>query len=569
MAALAQTLIAFAGRSAARRFDVAAREPAETQHRKLMAIVQNNQDTEYGREHGFSGVRNLADYQQAVPIVGYEDIRERVERMTRGEQNVLTAENPVMFATTSGTTGQPKHIPVTPTCQGRDHADQMRTWLHHASQDHPTMFHGKVITLVSPAIEGHTPSGIPYGSTSGVMYRDMPWAVRSTYAIPYGVFEIEDYEAKYYCILRIGIANDVTFLATANPSSIVKLCEMASAHADALLRDLADGTLRLDLDVPKFIRDLIVKRCEPMPDKARRLEKMRAKRDGKLLPADCWERLDFIGCWKGGTVGHYLEQFRQWFDPDGNRSFAVRDWGYLSSEARGSIPISDDGCGGVLSVATNVYEFVEAPALEEHPDDSEAWPMLGVEDVEVGKQYYIFVTTSGGLYRYDMNDVIEVTGHYQRAPVIAFCRKGRGMTSITGEKVSVDQVVQAFESCARELGIDISHFKVEADPKAACYLFKVELAKEVPEQQLRSVLESLEKHLTELNIEYAAKRKSLRLNPPVLMVMKPGWYDSGKQRLIADGKRLFQAKSILLAEHEAEDEDEASVATRVTLAKRQ
>jgi hypothetical protein len=188
MSILSQILISIAGRAAARRFEAATRDPEGTQHRKLMAIVEKNQNTEYGKEHGFSKVKSLKDWQKVVPVVSYEDLRERIERMTCGEKNVLTTEAAVMFAKTSGTTGEAKYIPVTATCQGRDHADQLRAWLHYAHAAHPGMFSGKVMSLVSPAVEGHTPCGIPYGSTSGVVYRDMPRAVRSTYAVPYPVF---------------------------------------------------------------------------------------------------------------------------------------------------------------------------------------------------------------------------------------------------------------------------------------------------------------------------------------------------------------------------------------------
>lgn len=564
MSLLARTLIAFAGRAAARRFEAATRDPVAAQYGKLMAIVEKNQDTEYGKEHGFSSIKTFKEWQKAVPIVTYEDIRGRVERMTRGEKNVLTADAPVMFARTSGTTGQSKYIPVTPTCQDRDHADQLRTWLHYACTDHPEMFSGKVLSLVSPAVEGHTPCGVPYGSTSGVVYRDMPWAVRHSYAVPYPVFEIEDYEAKYYCLMRIGIANEISCVATANPSSVIKMCELADTHADVLLRDLANGTLRPDLDVPQPIRESLLGQFKPMPEKARYLDQARERRSGKLLPADYWPDLALIACWKGGTVGHYVERFSRWFDPDGKNPIPVRDWGYLSSEARGSIPITDEGCGGVLTVANNVYEFAEAEELEQYPDNPEAWRTVGIEEVEVGKQYYIFITTTGGLYRYDINDVIEVVGHYNRTPIINFCRKGRGMTSITGEKVSVDQVIEAFERSAREFAIEVDHFKAEADVEGSRYVFKMEALKPIPEERLRQILESLEKHLSSLNIEYAAKRKSLRLNPPILMMMRPGWYDTGKQRLVAAGKRLFQAKTILLSECKEETDGEF-IGSTVTL----
>ena len=548
MGRLAPMLVSFLGRRAAARFEAATRDPGAAQHRKLMEIVGRNADTEYGRQHGFRSIRDLGDWRARVPLVTYEKIRDRIERVIEGETNVLTAENPVMFAQTSGSTGKAKYVPVTPTCRGCDHSS--RTWVYRASQDHPTMLHGKIVTLVSPAVEGTTPSGIPYGSTSGHMYKEMPRVVRSLYAVPYEVFEIKDYEAKYYALMRLAVASDVSMVCTANPSSIIKMCEMAQKHADALLEDLGRGTLNRDLEIPDEIRAAIDRRLRPDPERARRLETARTARGGRFLPADYWPSLALIGCWKGGTVGAYVQRFGEWFDPEGTRPVPVRDWGYLSSEARGSIPLSDEGCGGVLTVATNVFEFVDVEAVEEDPDDWTSWDFLGVDDVTPGKTYYIFFTTTGGLYRYDINDVVEVVDRYNATPVIAFRRKGRGMTSITGEKVSVNQVIEVFDRAARKIGIAIDHFKAEADVKAARYVFKIEAPQPLPEEVGRTLLRSLDEILSRLNLEYEAKRKSLRLEPPVLEVMKPGWYDFQKRQSVAEGKRAFQAKTILLSMRE-------------------
>ena len=65
-----------------------------------------------------------------------------MQKVTEGATNVFTAEDPVMFAQTSGTTGDPKFIPVTPTDKGRAHKDVMRTWLYHARAAHPHIFDG-------------------------------------------------------------------------------------------------------------------------------------------------------------------------------------------------------------------------------------------------------------------------------------------------------------------------------------------------------------------------------------------------------------------------------------------
>lgn len=564
MSIIGSFLIRQAGRTAARRFEAATKDPRGTQHHKLIEILRRNQETEYGRQYGFASIRSLDDYRARVPAVSYDDIKELVNRVTEGEKNVLTREDPIMFAQTSGTTGEPKYIPVTPTCRGRDHSDQMRAWLYHASTKHPTMFKGRVVTLVSPAIEGYTKSGLPYGSTSGLIYKNMPRAVRSTYALPYEVFLIHDYHAKYYALMLLALACNVTFVGTANPSSILKMVEHANDHADDLLRDLADGTLTRDLEIDPDIRRVIEGTLRPHPEKARRLEKSRVLSSGRLLPAYYWPHLALIGCWKGGTVGHYITKFPQWFDPEGRGMVPVRDWGYLSSEARGSIPLSDHSAGGVLTVNANIFEFVSVDNVEDHPDDQDHWNFLPVEELETGREYYVFITTTGGLYRYDMNDIIEVLGHYNATPVVTFQRKGRGMTNITGEKLSVNQIITAFQDAGREMGVTIAHFKAEADVENSRYVFKVE-APGLARVQRRMLLRQLDERLSALNLEYAAKRKSLRLNDPVLQVMKPGWYERHKRALAAEGKRLFQAKTILLDAREGYREDPGNLEAEVTL----
>ena len=510
-----------------------------------MEIVGRNSETEYGREYGFSSIRTFEDYRARVPVVDYDGIRERIDRIVAGAKNVLTAEDPVMFAQTSGTTGDAKYIPVTPTCQGRDHSDPMRTWSFHAASKHPGIFRGKLISMVSPAVEGVTESGLPYGSTSGHIYQNMPRLVRSAYAIPYEVFLITDYEAKYYALMRVALGCDVSLVGTANPSSVLQLVEYANEHAGDLLKDLADGTLKRDLDIEPELRPVIESRLTRDPEKGRFLDKARILRSGKLLPADYWPHLALIGCWKGGTVGSYIKKFPQWFDPDEDGMVPVRDWGYLSSEARGSIPLSDQGSAGVLTIGTNVFEFVPVENLEDNPHEPESWEFHGVDEIEAGHEYYVFFTTTGGLYRYDINDVVEVVGRYNRTPTIVFKRKGRGMTNLTGEKLSVNQVIAAFESASERLGVTIDHFKAEADIERSRYVFKIE-APALSESLRRPLLEELDRGLGALNIEYQAKRKSLRLKDPLLWVMKAGWYEREKKALVASGKRLFQAKTILL-----------------------
>jgi len=549
---LAGKLIAFVGKQSARRFDTATRDPLRIQTALLLDMVRRNADTEYGRRYGFASINSIADFQKQVPVITYADIERDMERVVAGEKNIFTAEDPVMFAQTSGTTGKPKFIPVTPTDQGRAHKDQMRTWLYHAQKAHPGILDHKVVSMVSPAIEGYTASGLPYGSTSGHIYKNMPGIVQRAYSIPYRVFEIEDYQAKYYTIMRIALEHDVHFVATANPSSILQLMDKANAYSEELIRDIRDGTLSRDQNIDAGIREEVEKRLKANAKRAGQLKDMRARRGGMLVPGDYWPDLGLIGCWKGGTVGHYLEKFDQWFNPDGRRPVPVRDWGYLSSEARGSIPLSDEGSKGVLTVATNFFEFVAVDEVESNPDNPDAWPFLTAADLEMDGEYYIFVTTTSGLYRYDINDVIQVAGRYQGTPEIVFLRKGRGMTNITGEKVSVNQIIDAVQNAARVTGLVPAHFKAEADTERSRYILRVEFAGQTEEQQQVTFLREVDRYLKQVNIEYKAKRDSARLGAPVMHVMREGWYERGRRELAASGKRVFQAKTEVLSRAKAE-----------------
>ena len=230
----------------------------------------------------------------------------------------------------------------------------------------------------------------------------------------------------------------------------------------------------------------------------------------------------------------------------------VRDWGYLSSEARGSIPLSDEGSKGALTIASNFFEFVEVDDLEAQRDDPSAWTFLTADQIEPGQEYYIFVTTTGGLYRYDINDVIRVEGHYDKTPEIVFVRKGRGMTNLTGEKVSVNQVILSIQKAAEDTGALPSHFKAEADAKESRYLFRVEFGGGVKAESHRAFLAAVDENLKELNIEYKAKRDSMRLRAPVLHVMRQGWYERNRRQHAAQGKRVFQAKTELLTPNRQE-----------------
>ncbi len=539
---LTSRIIRLATRGAAQRFEEASRNAIAVQEAKLLEMVRRNENTEFGRKYGFSSIHGFEDWRRQVPVSTYEDLRQLLDRVFQGESNVLTAEDPVMFAQTSGTTGKPKFIPVTPSCRGQAHSDAQRAWLHHCQLEHPGLLDHSVANMVSKAVEGHSPSGIPYGSTSGHIFKTTSALVRRKSANPYDVFEIEDYQAKYYALMRCAMSHDVGMIWTANPSSILKMFEKGDEFAEEVIKDIRDGTLSRNYDIEPEVRPALERLFKPNRRRAAELEEARRRGDGVLRPREYWPHLQLIGCWKGGTVSHYISKFGDWIDP----SIPTHDCGYLSSEVRGSVPLTENETAGPLTVGANLFEFVLAEEAEANEDTSK-WNFLHIGELEDGKEYRILPTTTGGLYRYDIADIVEVQGRHFENPKVLFKRKGGGMTNLTGEKLSVGQVIEAFGRAAKETGLVAMHFKAEADIENSRYVLHAEFSRGAEEPQQVAFLRAVDDGLKAVNIEYKAKRDSMRLGDPVLRVMRDGWYERTKRAKVAAGMRAFQAKTELLS----------------------
>ena len=520
-------------------------KPQETQDRLLLDIIERNRATRFGRDHGFKSVGSLSDYRNQVAIADYERLRPYVELVKNGERHALTAEPVDMFTMTSGSTGEPKLIPVTATT--RENYQQLtRLWYYRALVDHPDLFNGKMLGVVSPAIEGRTPVGIPFGAASGLIYQSSPRWIQNAYAVPYEVSQVKDFEAKYYLIMRLALEHDISFFGTPNPSTILKLVENVNQNKHEIIKDICDGTITSRCNLPAELRAALARRLGKNLPRARRLESL-IKHDGTLRPKEYWPRLQLIGCWKGGTVGVRLKEFARWF----GKTTPVRDLGYMASEAQMTLPVFDSGSAGILAVDKNFYEFIPESEI------TAATPtILTCSELEDGKLYYLILTTAGGLYRYDINDVVRVAGFYNRTPLIEFVRKGRDVTSITGEKLHVNQVIQAMTQAQSAAGIAVQHFRACADVEKSLYVFSVELDGVTPSRESVSrLLHELDAGLQELNLEYAQKRESRRLGPPVLCVMKPGWFERKANSTLQRGGRDVQFKAQLLSTM-PEDPDE-------------
>ena len=544
MGKLVKTLIRMKGYGLARKLDRAAERPQAAQNAFLRRVVKANANTVFGKDHGFATIRTEADFRRQVPIRDYEGLRPYVNRIIAGEQAVLTSAAPGMLNMTSGTTGEPKYIPVTPESMRRASSFSLE-WIYRALQDHPAFLDGAFVGIVSRAIEGRTSSGLPYGSASGMLYQQIPGPIRSTYAIPYAVSEIKDYDRRYFVAARLALARRVSYIATPNPSTLIRLAETAIKNEEAIVRAVHDGTPGTDLPGQPELAVQLSALLKPEPGRAGVLADV-VKRTGTLLPADCWPDLKLIGCWLGGSVGVQARRLPEYYG-----EVPMRDLGFLASEGHFTLPNRDHTASGILSLNGNYYEFIPEASLDD-PNP----PVLSSHELESGVNYAILLTTPGGLYRYDIHDIVQVTGFYRNAPLLAFIRKGRDMTSITGEKMHVNHLLLALEEVRRRYDVSVvEQFRVVANVRARRYEIYAEFKGEVARDLLRDeVIPHLDRALAGVNVEYAEKRRSRRLAPPCLHLMRPGWAEEEVLRAAGAGKRDIQYKwRILCAEPTGED----------------
>lgn len=523
------------------------RNPRRTSEQTLRGILNYAKDTVYGREHHFAEILAAKDdkelyalYQQYVPAQEYEALRPYVERHKNGEANVLFPGKPIMYATTSGTTKEPKWVPITDVYLNSVYGKMTKVWLFNFIKNRPKVFTGKIVSIVGKVIEGYAPDGTVFGSVSGVTQRDCPKFVKKLYASPADVFSITDYNARYYAIMRMGIERNITLIVTANPSTIVEMQNNVNEFYDQYVDDIEHGTLNKDLNISPEIRAAIQPYLKPNPERAAELRALKQKY-GTVLPKHYWPNLQILNTWKCGNTKVYVDKFQHSFP----EQMLHQEFGYFSSECRFGL-VLDDTNNTVLFPHFHYYEFIEEHDLEnEHPH------FLQLHELEQGKRYCPFVTTYAGLYRYNMNDLVEVGPNFENTPTVHMIQKVNGIVTMTGEKLHERQFIEAVHAAEKELQMPVKFFVGFADLSISAYHFYYEFEDlATTQQQAEQFTRKVDQVLQQSNIEYKAKRESFRVKDPVTHRLQRESFEHFKAQCIAEGARDGQFKMNLLMQDE-------------------
>ncbi|MBW4464417.1 MAG: GH3 auxin-responsive promoter family protein [Pegethrix bostrychoides GSE-TBD4-15B] len=523
------------------------RQPLETQSQFLQKLLRVQQDTELGKTFGLSEIRSIDQFRERVPILPYSSYEPYTDRVALGEPNVLNADPVIYINLTSGSTGKQKMVPVTQRFKAslnKSNATALGFFLEvfprYAAQypDRRLEF-GKIVSTNAIRLQGRTAGGVEYGPVTAGSFRMNRWLCQQAFAQPLDAMELGDGVSRHYLCLLFSLVNPQVRGIVANfPMLMLRTCQYLNKYAESLIQDIATGQFADWLTIEPALKASLMRQWRPNPQRAAELRQV-LEIEGKLTPRNAWKQLSLIGTALGGTSDFYLKRFPEYFG-----DLPVFGGVYGTAEANFGVcyELNQEGC--ILAIESGFYEFVPPDQWEESQPKT-----LLPSEVKVGEQYRILLSSYSGFYRYDIGDVVEVTGFFERTPIIVFRHRHGGLLSSTTEKTTEYHLTQTMRALQQEFGMLLDDFCVtlSAQEFPAHYLVNIELATGQTLADPAAFLMRFDALLGEFNDQYRMVRQDA-VPVPRLRLLAPGSFTIVKQRLLQRGTSDSQLKLPHLSE---------------------
>ena len=511
----------------------AAADGAARQRAVLADLLAFNAGTEFGRRHGFDKIRTLDEFRKAVPINDYSALAPWIERMAGGEPNVLTADDPVVYFTSSGSTGDHKKIPVTARFMHTSFFPFFYAAWAPLVEHFPEVISGrdKVLNLKHDPlpVPATTASGRPHLGASqvdfGVKFGEPLSAEPGTRASWATVPDVAsgDHHEKAYLRLRRAVEGDVRCVIGINPAMVAALPYQLDLWWERIVREIRDGTWG--------------KRPygTPNPERAAQLERLRAP----VLPGHVWPNLKAVFCWTTGLASLYLPRLRE----ELGTGVSVLPAPVAASEGPVGVALDRHGSAGTLVVTASVYEFVDADEPLE-PDTATLEP----HELEPGREYHVIFSHVGGLYRYAVGDVVRVVDTSGGLPRVEYAGRAT-LSNAHGERLREAHVIRALGTALAAGGLEVRN--------AACrvsegrYEFALEPRLPWSERETATLASRLDGELAAVAPGYRAARVAGLLAPLAIHRVRPRTFLREWHDLVAAGTRPAQVKDRLFRRDEA------------------
>lgn len=436
--------------------------PHDVQEEWFQNLISAAEATEWGKKYDYKSIFTPEEYKNRVPISDYDDIKGYVDRMIKGEQNLLWPSDIKWFAKSSGTTSdRSKFIPVSiealEECHYQGGKDMLTIYCHNRPNN--KVFTGKSVVIGgSSQINNFSPDSY-YGDLSSILIRNLPFWAEFLRTPNLEVTLNPNFEEKIEQIAQLTIKENVTSLA---------------------------GVPTWNIVMAKRILEIT----------------------GKDNLLEVWPNLEFYG--HGGvSFKPYREQFKRLI-PSDNMYYLEN---YNASEGYFGLQDQSDSEDLLLMLDYGIYyEFLPIENLnDEHPKT------LSLSEVEIGKNYALVISTNAGLWRYKIGDTIRFTS----LSPYRFQISGRTKQFINtfGEEVIVDNAEQALKAACEVTDAIIRDYTAGpvyfGDNEAGAHEWIIEFEKQPT--NFNKFCETLDSKLREINSDYDAKRfKDLALRKPVI-----------------------------------------------------
>ncbi len=484
---------------------------AETQRKTLLRIVNRNSSTKFGQEHRFNEVKSVDDYQRLVPLRKYADFTFYIELIAAGERDILSVDPITTLELSSGSTSASKLIPYS-LALASEFQQGIDPWLYSLYTSYPKLLTGKQYWSITPIAkeQSYSPGGIPIGFEDDAEYFGplKRKFVQALMAVPSAVCRITDTETFRYVTLRFLLqCRDLTFISVWNPTFLSLLLGGVRDQIPTLLADIETGSLTLPSAFDSKLRSALgvpnadADRAAELKDFFEKSKDNKHWRSatGRSLYEAIWPKLTLISCWADASAAEYAKRLQELFP-----NTALQPKGLLATEGFVTFPFGSKS-EAALSVNSHFYEFAELDSGE----------IRLAHQLELGHSYSVIMTTGGGLYRYELNDMVEVTGFIDRCPTLRFLGKAEAVVDIFGEKLNEYHVQEVVSEQLARHSLKPTFWMLapeQINEQSGRYTLFMQPQKELPKEVLTRLSLAVEEKLQE-NYHYRYCRKLGQLQP--------------------------------------------------------
>jgi hypothetical protein len=374
------------------------KNPLDTQEQVFQQLIQNGENTVFGKDHNFRNIRSHDDFVKRVPVRDYEELKVYVDRVVSGEADILWPGKPIYFAKTSGTTSGAKYIPITEASIKHQVEASRNAILNYIHETGKTRFvDGKMIFLQgSPELTEK--NGIKLGRLSGISAHYVPNYLQKNRLPSWETNCIEDWEIKVDKIVEETVEQDMTVIA----------------------------------GIPSWVQMYF--------------EKLQAATGKKI--GDLFQNFELFIF---GGVNY--EPYRATFENLIGRKVASIEL-FPASEGFFAYQDRQNEKGMLLLLNSGIfYEFIAAEDFfNEKPN------RITIKDVEIGVNYVMIISTNAGLWAYNLGDTVQFISLNPYRIIVS--GRIKHFISAFGEHVIAKEVEQAMQEAIMATEARVNEFTV-------------------------------------------------------------------------------------------------------------